>query len=98
MRSLTGKKKRPDWLSKTDVLLAFAEGVLRWTICGLRGRCNDRPKAIDCGLTPRQLDHLLRNKTPECDIAAVYNTDVIALRRSPDPVGAGPLSGRGRSA
>lgn len=53
-------------------------------------------EAIDCGLTPRQLDHLLRNKTPECDIAAVYNTDVIALRKLMIRWGLDHLSGRGK--
>lgn len=33
-----GREKRPDWLSKTDVLLAFAEGVLRWTYLRVTGK------------------------------------------------------------
>lgn len=36
-------------------------------------------EAIDAGLTPRQLEHLIRNKTPESQIAAAYGMDVIEL-------------------
>lgn len=53
--------------------------------------------AIDAGLTPRQLEHLIRNKTPEWEIAAAYNMDVIELGKLLRRWGLDYLSGRGKS-
>lgn len=33
-----GRVPRPKWLSRVDVLLAFAEGVLRWTYLRVTGK------------------------------------------------------------
>lgn len=54
-------------------------------------------EAIDAGLTPRQLEHLIRNKTPEWEIAAAYNMGMTELLRLMRRWGLDHLSGRGKT-
>lgn len=54
-------------------------------------------EAIDAGLTPRQLEHLIRNKTPESQIAAAYGMDVIELGDLLRRWGMHHLTGRGKT-
>ena len=57
----------------------------------------DAIDAIDAGLTPRQLEHLIRNKTPECEIADAYGMDVIELGNLLRRWGMHHLTGRGKT-
>jgi hypothetical protein len=53
--------------------------------------------AIDAGLTPRQLEHLIRNKTPEWEIAAAYSMGITELVRLMRRWGLDHLGGRGKT-
>lgn len=53
-------------------------------------------QAIRAGLTPRQLEHLMRNRTPEHEIASAYCMDVIELSWLLTHWGLDHLSGRGK--